>query len=294
MGGNNLVNLSLLHPRLLETIVLIDPVIQRYASMQGNFGPAQASSGRRDRWPSRAAAAAAFKRSKFYQSWDPRVLDRWVQYGLRELPTTLYPHLSSELSSKTSSGDTEPSRRAPESEENGVTLTTTKHMEVFTFIRPNWNVSPNRRTHPDNPATASPSSPFYRPEPLITFSQLPHLRPPVMYIFGSESAMSAPQLRADKVANTGTGTGGSGGIKEGNVKEVVFDKTGHLIPMEKVGETARTCAEWLSGRVGQEWQELERREEEVWNRLSLQEKTTMSEEFLAKIRGEDWLGKSKL
>ncbi|KAL9076003.1 MAG: hypothetical protein Q9157_003830 [Trypethelium eluteriae] len=294
MGGNNLVNLSLIHPRLLETIVLIDPVIQRYASMQGNYGPAQASSGRRDRWPSRAAAAAAFKRSKFYQSWDPRVLDLWVQHGLRELPTALYPDSSSEHSLKTSLEDTEPSRRTAGSEQKEVTLKTTKHMEVFTFMRPNWNVDPNGRTHPDVPVTDSQSSPFYRPEPLITFGQLPHLRPPVMYIFGSESAMSAPQLRADKLINTGTGIGGNGGIKAGNVKEVVFDKTGHLIPMEKVSETAQTCAEWLSERAGKGWQELERQEAEEWDRLSLREKTTMSEEFLAKIQGEDWLGKSKL
>ncbi|KAH8736089.1 hypothetical protein BGZ61DRAFT_472454 [Ilyonectria robusta] len=33
-----------------------------------------------------------FKKSKLYQSWDPRVLDAWVRYGLRELPTDLYPN----------------------------------------------------------------------------------------------------------------------------------------------------------------------------------------------------------
>ena len=85
MGGNNLINLSLMHPRLLETLVLIDPVIVPLAKVTGDWAIAAASSVRRDRWPSRKVAAESFKKSKFYQTWDPRVLDRWIKYGLREL-----------------------------------------------------------------------------------------------------------------------------------------------------------------------------------------------------------------
>ena len=91
MGGNNLVNLSIMHPRLFTSLILIDPVIARTPSAQGNFAPARLSAKRRDRWPSREAAAASFKRSKFYQTWDPRVLDLWIKYGLRNLPTLVYP-----------------------------------------------------------------------------------------------------------------------------------------------------------------------------------------------------------
>ena len=92
MGGSQLVNLSLMHPRLFTSLILIDPVIQRLPSAKGNMGPAKASTNRRDRWPSRVAAEASFKRSKFYQSWDPRVLDLWVKHGLRELPTYIHPY----------------------------------------------------------------------------------------------------------------------------------------------------------------------------------------------------------
>ncbi|KAI9656741.1 MAG: hypothetical protein M1821_003380 [Bathelium mastoideum] len=292
MGGNNLVNLSLMHPRLLETLILIDPIIQRFASAAGNWVPAQASSRRRDRWPSRSAAAAAFKKSKFYQKWDPRVMDRWVEHGLRELPTALYPEVESSL--KTTSENAESSSASSSgSEEREVTLKTTRHMEVFTFLRPLWDTTWNRRTHPDACPTSNPTAPFYRPEPTITFSQLPHLRPSVMYVFGSESASSTPSLRADKLANTGTGVGGSGGVKEGNVKDVLLE-VGHLIPMEKVSETADICVEWLSQRVGEEWQELEKQEAEKWAKLSLREKTTLSGELLAKLKGENWIGKAKL
>jgi hypothetical protein len=48
---------------------------------------------RPDLWPSRKAAEAAFRKNKFFQSWDSRVLDKYIQFGLREVPTALYPSL---------------------------------------------------------------------------------------------------------------------------------------------------------------------------------------------------------
>ena len=144
MGGCQLANLALLHPRLFETLVLVDPVIHQVVTLSGNVSPAVASARRREVWPSREAAATAFKKSKFYQTWDPRVLERWVEYGLRDMPTKIFPDA-----------------KRPE-----VTLTTTKHQEVMTFLRPNfvarpddWDTSSadytldnsavNKRTHPD-------------------------------------------------------------------------------------------------------------------------------------------------
>ncbi|KAI9713784.1 MAG: hypothetical protein M1820_000514 [Bogoriella megaspora] len=287
MGGNNLVFLSLMHPRLLETLILIDPIVQRFASVQGNFVPSQASSRRRDRWPSRAAAAAAFRKSAFYQKWDSRVLDRWIEHGLRELPTALYTDDKGPPSS-TPEGTAVDSAEIPKE----VTLKTTKHMEVFTFMRPNWDPVPNRKTHADAASPYNSNWPFYRPEPSITFAQIPNLRPSVLYIFGTESTVSSGPFRADKLANTGIGVGGSGGVKEGNVKELMI-QAGHLIPMEAVKQTAESCLEWLSERVGKTWRDEEAREAEEWARLSSREKSTMSEEYLRKLQGAK-LDKPKL
>ena len=132
MGGSNLVNLSLMHPRLLETLVLIDPVIARLPSVNGNWGPASASAFRRDRWPSRKVAETSFKRSKFYQTWDPRVLDRWIKYGLRELPTKIYPDPQPMPAATGSTVTPEPTvtpNVTANYEEKEVTLTTTKHQD---------------------------------------------------------------------------------------------------------------------------------------------------------------------
>lgn len=202
---------------------------------------ATASTFRRDLWPSRAAAAASFAKSAYYQRWDPRVLQLWIRYGLRDLPTAVYPDPVED------GGDA------------SVTLTTSKHQEVWTFLRPHYP-APNRRTHPDaDYSLVKADTPFYRSELASTFRRLPALRPSVLYIFGAESNLSQPEDRAPKVELTGTGVGGSGGQAEGRVGEVVLEGVGHLVPMEVVGDSAERSAEWLGKEVAR-WVE----EEEEW------------------------------
>ncbi|KAK3067909.1 hypothetical protein LTR53_014921 [Teratosphaeriaceae sp. CCFEE 6253] len=286
MGGNNLVNLSLMHPRLFTTLILIDPVIQRQLSQQGNYSPARASAKRRDRWPSRAAAEASFKRSKFYQTWDPRVLDLWVKYGLRDLPTHLYPKTTS-LSSTLPVLTADPSTAAITTERE-VTLTTTKHQEVLTFLRPTPSAIPattpqlQEIQYPDLDPKNYPDLPFYSPALIPTFNKLPHLRPSVLYIYGSLSHLSAPLLRADRRATTGIGVGGSGGVKKGRVDEVMFEGVGHLIPMEVVGSTAEACEGWLGGEL-ERWRAGEEGERGEWALVERGRRGEMSEKYLKAI-----------
>jgi pimeloyl-ACP methyl ester carboxylesterase len=272
MGACQLANLSLLHPRLFHTLVLIEPVIQGVvgsgygAGYKAGFIPARASTFRRDIWPTKSASVASFRKQKYYQAWDPRVFDLWLEHGIRLTPTNLYPD-----------------------ERNGaVTLTTTRHQEVWTFMRPHYDISgkyaaEERDAYPDIQQTHMGSLYFYRPEPAIILSFLPYLRPSTFYIFGSESELSPPELQAAKVNNTGTGTGGSGGVKEGRVKSLSFEGVGHLIPMEAVGRTADACAEWV-GKELKRW-EKQQREYEEWTKLPLRERQEVDEEWKVKIGG---------
>ncbi|PGH02199.1 hypothetical protein GX51_04773 [Blastomyces parvus] len=288
MGGNNLINLALLHPRLLTSLILMDPVINRLEithqdhtfHTKTNTIPTTtaASSYRRDIWPSRAAAAESVKKSKFYQPWDQRVLDRWIQYGLRELPTALYPL-----------PPTPPSAPSPQTTEDvkPVTLTTTRHQEVFTFSRPNFtppNTKPvNRLTHPDLFPGITSAYPFYRPEPVLTFSRLPNLRPSVLYVFADKSDMCLPQFCQDKLNNTGIGVGGSGGVAEGRVTSVMLNGVGHLIPMEAVGETADHAAGWI-GREMERWRREEEEFRKGWEKVSRIDKVTIDEEWKRHVK----------
>lgn len=272
-----------MHPRLLSSVILIDPPIMP-AFSTGGFGPhllAQMSAFRHDRWRSRAEAAASFKKSKFYQSWDERVFDRWIEYGLRDLPTALYPDY----------------QHPQDPKDKPVTLTTTKHQEVFSFVRPHPNFegqSPggnstvNRQTHPDLQG-ASPF-PFYRPESEIMFHNLAHIRPAVLFMFGGKSLLSNPEARDLKMKLTGTGAGGNGGAAQGRVQQVFFEHVGHLIPLEAVDECAQSAADFLALEV-QRWQKEEAEFKKAWESRGKEERTTLTKEWEMHLGG-DRKGKS--
>lgn len=266
-------------------------------SMKGNVSPALSSANRRDRWPSREEAAKAMKRNKFYQAWDDRVFDRWIQYGLRDLPTKLYPESAATPGPVPATVAAEPTLAPAPATPKEVTLRTTKHQEVMTFLRGNFafregDKEPssseysihnqgaiNRRTHPDLTPGPDTQTPFYRGESMIVFQELPNLRPSVLYVFGSESFLTMDAgIIEDKMQNTGTGVGGSGGVKEGRVSQVMVQDAGHLIPMEKVEETAMHVGTW----VGQEmvrWRHNEKLTEEEWGSLKGVERSVIPARF---------------
>ena len=259
MGGLHLAHLSLMHPRLLDALVLIDPVIQ---IPNPSRVYALASTYRRDLWPSRADAAASFANSKFYQKWDPRVLQSWIDYGLRELPTEQY------TDEQTSNG------AVP------VTLTTTKAQEVYNFLRPAYHEermleAPSQRDemHPEDIDDFL----MYRPEPPIIFRDLERLRPSTMYIFGETSELSTVSLRKAKMDMTGVGLGGSGGKGKGQVEEVALD-CGHLVPMEKPKECAATVAVFVDKKL-QEFEVLSRRRQAVWSRLTRKDRVGINDQW---------------
>ena len=175
--------------------------------------------------------------------WDARVLQKWIEYGLRDVPTPLEPN-------------TQPPK---------VTLTTTPAQEVFTFLRPNYegygvNGKPvDRSTHADIDTKQELLYPFYRAEAPKIFQRLPEVRPSVLYLFGETSTVSLKPTNDEKLAMTGTGPGGSGGAKEGRVKGVTFAGVGHLIAMEAVEKTADATAEWVGAEIARF-----RREQEAW------------------------------
>ncbi|RYP64082.1 hypothetical protein DL771_008941 [Monosporascus sp. 5C6A] len=269
-GGNILTHLSLMHPRLLTTLVLLDPVITHFTfkRMGAGVGPTKSSTFRRETWPSRQEAAEAFRRSPFYSSWDPRVLEAWIAHAIRDTPTALFPDAGQ------------------------ATLKTTKHQEVFTFFRPLWpytrpDGTVDRDGAPDfDPALndkVDPANPFpfYRSEGSVILQNLPHVRPPVLWVFGGDSDLSMPESRREKIQLCGSGGGGSGGIEAGRVAEVVLEGRGHLFPMEVPGQCAEHAATWI-GKEMQRWREAERQYEE-WTKLPMREKTTMSEKFMDNV-----------
>ncbi|KAJ5682578.1 hypothetical protein N7462_005743 [Penicillium macrosclerotiorum] len=257
MGAGQLVLLSLLHPRLLTSLTLIEPVIA--PDMFTGKGPLLSivSLKRRDTWKSRSAAIEAAR--KAHKIWDERVLERWIRHAYRDLPTT------------SAQGDP-------------VTLTSSKYQEVLQYLRPN-PVGHKPTGQEDNLAVGPPpdpllyadiigpphaTSPFYRYEPILAWKLMKHVRPPVHYVLGSKSPISYPEARTNILNRTGTGVGGSGGVKAMRVKQTILKGT-HQLPLEKVGETAASVGPWISQTV-QRWKEDEARIAERWAQRPIDER----------------------
>ncbi|KAH7312379.1 Alpha/beta hydrolase family-domain-containing protein [Stachybotrys elegans] len=265
-GANALANVALMHPRLFLCQIQLDPTISSFAATPGALeqSPAAKSANRRDAWPSREAAAQAFKSRSFYKRWDPRALEAWIQYGLRPV------------------GD----------DVNGpVTLTTSRDQEVFTYLRPSWEAYDEEGQTLINPEKAPdldpslndryPQFPFYRPEGASTIKRLPNLRPDTLYHFGADSELSPEELMKQKMELTGVGIGGSGGAPKGLVLRLVTEKTGHLVPLE----APRVCAQAAVSFLGKCLGRNEKRENEYveWTKKPLEEKTTVSDEYKKRL-----------
>ncbi|GFF51774.1 peroxisomal membrane protein LPX1 [Aspergillus udagawae] len=265
MGGMQLAHLSLMHPSLFEGLILMDPVIQRDNPSRKYALP---STYRRDLWPSRDEARAKFQSSSFYQGWDPRVLDKWVEYGLRDLPTKLYPISEDIMHGK-----------------SAVTLTTPKAQELFTFLRPSYidersgqpRGVPEEEMHRDD----IDDFPFYRPEPPQIFRRLPELKPAVLYLFGSDSDLSSSKARREKLVMTGTGVGGSGGVSRGRVQEVVLP-CGHLVPMERVQESAHASADFIDSTLSSSEPRIGKFQK-AWGRVPHDERTAIDKQWESHI-----------
>ncbi|KAL6718019.1 hypothetical protein ACLMJK_004104 [Lecanora helva] len=289
LGNDRRTQLAYIHPRLLSSLVLVDPVIHdagpTTSKLRTTSNFARSSTFRRDIWSSRTKAAASFQKHPAYQTWDPRVLDLWIEYGLRQLPTALYPEDPSYSQESDQS-------EGLSTEGPSVTLTTTKAQEVLAYLRPNFdgkdsngNLVANRRTHPDIDLSTTELYPFYRPEPPTVFKNLPHLRPSTLYLFGDTSELSFPAARKQKLDVTGTGVGGSGGVKEGRVKEVVLDGVGHLIPMVAPKDSALATADFLASDL-ERWRKDEEEFRKEWQAKSKLERTSISEEYKRQIGGD--------
>jgi len=273
----------------------MEPVTASVKQPTPGTGPAVASTFRRDVWPSRDAAAATFRENKFYQKWDPRVFDLWIKYGLRELPTPIYPNLPVQVARGATQQAVSPPAAIKEAqpltetpaEEKAVTLRTTKHQEVFTFQRPMYPATgkvlsaftPTRLSHPDLLQPYGPSlSVTYRSEGTLLFMRLPHLRPSILYIFGGKSDLSTPVIIKEKLEITGTGIGGNGGVETGGVEHITYEDGGHFVPFEQSKDVAGDLANWMAGEIAR-FQDERALLNEEWGKLQEREKYTLSEEW---------------
>ena len=247
--------LSYFHPSLFQALVFVEPVIW-HGPAPGAYAYLNHAAKKKDVWPSRQAAEEALRASRHYRTWDEQVLSRLFKYGLRDLPTLLHPYESTGAA-------------AGRAGERGVTLTTTKHQEVFMGFQGQSKVA-------------------VRPETAEAFRLLPYLAPPVLYVSGVKSTFTSAQARHERLHRTGTGEGGSGGLAAGMVEETILNG-GHLLPFENVDELGKAVAPFIDAKV-RAWGRGMRQWKMQWlKKTALGRQTVDSKyvDFLSKPRHRD-------
>ncbi|KAJ6014417.1 hypothetical protein N7540_009008 [Penicillium herquei] len=262
MGCAQLINLAIIHPRLLSSLVLYEPVLVEEAFEAPH--PVSFSSRRRDLWPSSEKAKEAL--SKSFKTWDPRSLEKFLKYGIRSVPTALY--------------DPADPKVGPEA----VTLTTSKHQESWSFSVLNLEsedldrlLIPDWHKENERPYLVS------RPECWSAMRNLPYLRPSILWVFGGKSYLSPLKEQEAKMRTTGTGTGGNGGVKAGAVEKAVLPKGEHLICFEQPSWCASVTAEWIQ-KWFKKWLADEKFWEEYQSRGSDEDMLRISKEGLAAMK----------
>lgn len=279
MGGTSLIQLAALHPRLMASLVLFDPVVG--VTVPTDFASLfYLNSVRPDLWPLRTAAEQASR--SLFRSWDSRVLALWMEYGLRSTPTLLHE---------------EPGK---------TTLSTSKAQEAWIYGRSwfdplpvdgSYYATPETQVkYPDMHDGMLQTHPFYRPEDVYVWQDLPRLRPGVLYICPDKGPMTDANAMKAKLERTGSGVGGSGGVNAGRVSSAIVTGVGHLLPFENPSECATVAADWL-GRDVAAWKargiwEKEHRDDKSVNQIALSpEWIRQAKLFLEKSKRN---GRSKL
>ena len=94
--------------------------------------------------------------------------------------------------------------------------------------------------------------------------------------------MCTPPMRADKLAHTGVGQGGSGGVAAGRVRDVFLEEKGHLLAQEAVDECADAAVCWLAPEI-RRWKDEEESFRSAWSKKSKIEKMTIDAEWLKNV-----------
>jgi pimeloyl-ACP methyl ester carboxylesterase len=232
-GGYVVLQAALLHPRLFAAVVALEPWVGNGGSLKQSFAGDAATSmaRRRDRWGSRAEAARALRATPYFAAFDADVFERVVRHDLRPVAPGAGPE-----------------------DDGPVTLVTPKAMEVATMMR--------AVPAPDDPDGGDfegmveqfvlPG--FYRAEPVRMLEAVRNLRPPALFMFGTESPVGRSMLRPYLLETVGTGELGSGGREKGLVADAWVEGAGHPMPLEKPKGTAEAMAPWVMQQV-RRWEE---------------------------------------
>lgn len=185
---------------------------------------------KRDRFDNHEIACKQYEQAPVLKAWDPRVLQKYKQHGFRKLPTVLHPERSSD------------SKEVALLTPGPIELHTQSRATVDVDIDPDSRIF--RLHYPDFSPDLKYQWPYYQAAPSTAGKYLPHLRPRTLFLYGNKGSVVRPEWQKDNLEHTGTGSGGSGGMKLDCVKSDVVTG-GHFFPFENPTGTAEKLSQWL-------------------------------------------------
>jgi len=120
-----------------------------------------------------------------------------------------------------------------------------------------------------------------RPGTQKSCRMLPELKPSALYIWDSKSDASTPANGRVNVETTGTGVGGSGGVKAERAREVLLD-CGHLVGMGRPAECAEATAAFVDREL-RGWETREKARDEALKGLSRTERVGINDLWREKV-----------
>jgi pimeloyl-ACP methyl ester carboxylesterase len=227
-GGYPAISTALLHPRLFVAVIALEPFL--VSDGGGGFAGLRTAlmARRRDVWASREGARKAMLRNPYYAAFDSAVFEQVVRWDLR----------------LTGNGEE-------------VTLVTPKAMEVATMMRSEEGEPERQWTDFTGTKDQQIMKGFYRAEPTVIRPRLAEVRPPVLYVFATNSIVGKYGYPEWLLEHTGSGEMGSGGVKKDMVNVVWIQDSGHPMPLEKPKETAEAMVPWIKKQIQRSIEESE-------------------------------------
>ena len=257
MGANLLTMLSLGHPMLFSSLVLMEPVMSMGTIMGMGSVLALQTLRRRTEWPSRKAAENTSQ--KAFRSWDPRVLERWNRYALYP-----YPRSGSEEAEK------------PQS----TRLLTGRFQELTGIVRPEFIYSGS--------VEFTETMNWVR-EITVLNKIIDFIPCSTFYICAAKGVSASAKMRKDWLLRTGMGSHGSPHmgrkLRKRRVEDIVLPDLGHFAPLEAPVVCAEAAAKWIDEDI-KSWEDEEESLKRTWGNLSAEEKEEKANAWMSELKAK--------
>ncbi|KAJ5088037.1 hypothetical protein N7456_011653 [Penicillium angulare] len=272
VGAVQLACLSSWHPTLFHSLVFVEPGLDASYGKHIMFPVIFRTLQRKESWTTRKEAEMKAVKAQGAETWADGARERLKRHGV-------FQHHASWGSDWA--------------------LTTPKNQIASMVLRHNpeeIGMGPGgldevtleqRALVPDINPDSIHKGPFYRPELELGWSLLPGMRPWVLYVNGGNSHDLGPaKVRDERARITGTGVGGSGGMKLGAVKQVVIEGGEHTLPFDHdLSKLADHLGDWFV-KESKRWEDGPKRRRAQWNNKAIEVKQAVTKEYFTDLTSE--------